>query len=78
MKILNVTTRQNVAGAALPSCPPCSRMPAAAPARGGGSLCPESTGGSLGALELLIISGSGAVETHSAAAFVAFVAQQRV
>lgn len=38
----------------------------------------ESTGGSLGALELLIVSGSGAMETHSVPALPAFLAQQRL
>lgn len=56
----------------IPSCQlqlqPCRRLPPAL----------ESTGTPLGALELLIVSGSGAMETRSVPGLPAFLAQQRL
>lgn len=89
MKICNATTGQNLpepegayawlgqpSQAVLPAAG-CSCLPAASCSSSCGRRlppAPESTGGSLGALELLIVLGSGAMETRSAPTLPAFLA----
>ena len=93
MKICNATTGQNLpepegaytwlgqlSQAVLPAAGcSCILSASCSSSRGRRYLpAPESTGGSLGALEVFIVSGSGAMETRSAPALPAFLAQQRL